>query len=80
VVLSATSGGVPAEADDEFAAQLPRVAEEIDRGHDELAALSSRGIRTPVPGATHAIPQLRPQVVIEAIEAVVAAARAAAGV
>ncbi len=78
VVLSAVSRSVPAEGDDEFTAQLPRIAEEIERGHDELAALSSRGTRIPVPGTTHAIQQLRPQVVIDAVEAVIAEARAAA--
>ena len=76
VVLSATSRGAAPDADEALAAQLPRIAEEIDRGHDELAALSASGIRRRVPGATHAIQHLQPHVVIEAIEAVVAEARA----
>lgn len=79
VVLTATERGAPPDvASDAFAEQFPRLAGEIDRGHGELAALSTRGVKTPVPGATHAIQQLRPQVVIDAIEAVIAEARAAA--
>jgi pimeloyl-ACP methyl ester carboxylesterase len=48
-----------------------------NRGHDELAALSTRGINARVPGANHNIQNTRPQVVIDAVEAVVAEARAA---
>jgi pimeloyl-ACP methyl ester carboxylesterase len=78
IVLTATNmGPPPAGASAQFAAQMPRVAEEIDRGHDELAALSTRGVNARVPGATHAIQQVRPQVVIDAIEAVIAKARSA---
>jgi hypothetical protein len=52
--------------------------EEMNLGHDELAALSTRGVNARVPGATHAIQLVKPQVVIDAIVAVVAQARAAA--
>ena len=53
--------------------------EEWNRGHDALAALSTRGVNARVPGANHNIQNTRPQVVIDAVEAVVAEARAAAG-
>lgn len=74
VVLSAASVGAPPEGVSFDSMSL--LAEEIDRGHDELAALSRRGAKTRVPGTTHAIHQIRPQVVIDAIEAVVDEARA----
>ncbi|OYW45283.1 MAG: hypothetical protein B7Z08_03560 [Sphingomonadales bacterium 32-68-7] len=48
-----------------------------NRAHDELAALSSRGVNARVPGANHNIQGSKPQVVIDALEAVVAEARAA---
>lgn len=45
-------------------------------GHDDLAALSSRGVNHVVDGTTHYIQQLMPQVVIDAIDQVVDEARA----
>jgi len=51
--------------------------EHWNRAHDELAALSTRGVNARVPGATHDIHGTKPQVVIDAVEAVVAEARAA---
>ena len=51
--------------------------EEWDRAHDALAALSTRGVNARVPGANHGIQDTKPQVVIDAVEAVVAEARAA---
>jgi pimeloyl-ACP methyl ester carboxylesterase len=49
--------------------------EEWSRAHDALAALSSRGVNMRVPGANHYIQRTKPQVVIDAVEAVVAEAR-----
>ena len=57
---------------------LAQFIEMINLGHDELAALSTRGVNARVPGATHAIQEVRPQVVTDAIVAVVAQARAGA--
>lgn len=48
---------------------------ESDRAHDELAALSTRGINARVPGAGHNIQDDRPRVVIDAIEEVIRQAR-----
>ncbi len=45
--------------------------------HDKLAALSTRGINARVPGTSHYIHQIKPQVVIDAVNEVVAEARAA---
>jgi hypothetical protein len=49
----------------------------FSREHDALAALSTRGVNARVPGTTHYIHQIKPQVVIDAIDQVVAEARAA---
>ena len=46
--------------------------EEWSRAHDALAGLSSRGVNMRVPGADHYIQRSKPQVVIDAVEAVVA--------
>lgn len=51
--------------------------EEWSRAHDALAALSTRGVNMRVPGANHYIQRTKPQVVIDAVEAVVREARAA---
>jgi hypothetical protein len=75
IVLSATDRPpLPGVAPD----LLAQFIETIDLGHDELAALSTRGVNARVPGAPHAIQAVRPQVVIDAIVAVVAQARAGA--
>lgn len=76
VVLTAPARAVPASAGDDLVSQMPRITEEIRRGHEELAALSSRGTLVAVEGANHGIQQVRPQAVIEAVETVIAAARA----
>jgi pimeloyl-ACP methyl ester carboxylesterase len=52
-------------------------AVEWNRAHDELAALSSRGVNVRVPGADHYIQRSKPQVVIDAVNQVVAETRAA---
>jgi pimeloyl-ACP methyl ester carboxylesterase len=48
-----------------------------NRGHDELAALSTRGVNARVPGADHYIQRAKPQVVLDAVAEVVREARAA---
>jgi len=80
VVLTATAQeppppGLPAEA----AEQIGKFREAMNHAHAELAALSTRGVNTRVPGANHYIQRTQPQVVIDAVEAVVAEARAASG-
>jgi pimeloyl-ACP methyl ester carboxylesterase len=42
-----------------------------NRGHDELAALSTRGINARVPGADHYIQRSKPQAVLDAVAEVV---------
>ena len=58
--------------------EIPAVQAEIERGHRDLAALSSRASYVRVPDSGHAIMLQKPGVVIEAIERVVAEARNAA--
>jgi pimeloyl-ACP methyl ester carboxylesterase len=78
IVLTATDmGSPPPEATPDFLAQGAAWIEVFNLGHDELAALSTRGVNARVPGATHAIQQVKPHVVIDAIVAIVAQARAA---
>lgn len=55
--------------------ERPNIAAEWGRMHDELAALSTRGIRRAVPDAAHYIHIDRPDAVIAAIEEAVTAAR-----
>jgi pimeloyl-ACP methyl ester carboxylesterase len=57
-------------------AETPLIQAESRRLHDELAALSTRGSNRVVPGTTHFIQQIKPQVVIDAIDEVVDEARA----
>nr|WP_166179333.1 alpha/beta hydrolase [Altererythrobacter segetis] len=46
-----------------------------NQGHDELAALSTRGVNARVPGTGHYIHATKPRVVIDAIEQIVREAR-----
>jgi pimeloyl-ACP methyl ester carboxylesterase len=56
-------------------AYLPKVEAAWRAGHDRIAALSSRGVNTIIPGARHYIQIDRPEAVIEAVRRVVEAAR-----
>ena len=56
-------------------AQMPALYAEWSRMHDDMARLSTQGSNRPVPGATHYIQQDRPQVVVDAINEVISAAR-----
>ena len=67
---------MPPDAPPDATAQFPLVRTAWTRGHDAYAALSTRGVNRLVEGSPHAIQQARPQVVIDAIDEVVDAARA----
>jgi pimeloyl-ACP methyl ester carboxylesterase len=56
-------------------AQMPALHAEWSRMHDEMGRLSTQGSNRLVPGATHYIHQDRPQVVVDAINEVIGAAR-----
>lgn len=76
VVLTATvPQPFPPGTSDEVRKDGPLFMAAFSRGHDDIAALSSRGANRPVPGASHYIQVQRPEVVIEAIEAVIAQTR-----
>jgi hypothetical protein len=67
--------GAPPLPDDQKA--LMAAAEVVaDRGHEQLAALSTRGVNTRVPGADHYIQRSKPQAVLDAVAEVVREARA----
>lgn len=55
--------------------QMAAFHAEWQRAHDQIAALSSRGVNRRVADATHYIQYDQPQVVIDAVEEVIAAAR-----
>jgi pimeloyl-ACP methyl ester carboxylesterase len=77
IVLTATEGAAPPGASAEVTAQMPAYLDAFSREHDALAALSTRGVNARVPGTTHYIHQIKPQVVIDAVNQVIAEARAA---
>lgn len=79
IVLTATMlPPIPPEMPPEALERARQFAAVFDRAHDGLAALSTRGVNARVPGANHYIQRSKPQVVIDAVEAVVAEARSAA--
>jgi pimeloyl-ACP methyl ester carboxylesterase len=61
---------------DEQRAQLAAIDVVADRGHADLAKLSTRGVNRRVPGANHYIQRTRPQAVLDAVAEVVREARA----
>lgn len=65
----------PPDLPEEIKPEIPLQAAEWRRAQDALAALSTRGVNRVVAGSTHAIHQIKPQVVIDAIDEVVDAAR-----
>ena len=70
--------GVPAAIGEGYTTGYPAFLAEWTRAHDELAALSTHGRNQLVPDSTHYIQIERPDVVIGAIEDVVAQSRQAA--
>ena len=56
-------------------ADLPKVEAAWRAGHDRIAALSSRGANTIVPGARHYVQIDRPEAVVDAVRLVVEATR-----
>jgi pimeloyl-ACP methyl ester carboxylesterase len=77
IVLTAGEFETPPDFPAEVKAQIPSWQAEWRRGHDGYAALSTRGVNRVVAGSSHYIHQIKPQVVIDAIDEVVDAARAA---
>ena len=78
IVLTATNQDAPpgVTMTDEQRAGQAAFDVEWNRAHDALAALSTRGVNARVPGANHNIQGTKPQVVIDAVEAVVREVRA----
>jgi pimeloyl-ACP methyl ester carboxylesterase len=76
IVLTAGEAPTPPGASDAIKAQLVLQQAEWRRAHDDLAALSTRGSNRIVDGSSHAIQQIKPQAVIDAIDEAVDEARA----
>jgi pimeloyl-ACP methyl ester carboxylesterase len=76
IVLTATKVNSFPGITDVQKAEQAAFAVEWNRAHDALAALSSRGVNARVPGAGHYIHRDKPQVVLDALAAVIAEARA----
>jgi pimeloyl-ACP methyl ester carboxylesterase len=76
VVLTAGEAPAPPGASDVIKSQIVLQQAEWRRAHDELAALSTRGVNRVVEGSPHTIQQVKPQVVIDSIDEVVDQARA----
>jgi pimeloyl-ACP methyl ester carboxylesterase len=68
-----TAGGVEGRPDTpaDLKAGVASVRAEWRRAHEEIAALSTRGVDRQVPGSPHDITSFRPQLVIDAIDEVV---------
>jgi pimeloyl-ACP methyl ester carboxylesterase len=75
IVLTRTEFNPPAQYPANARAEIPAEEAAWNKGHDELAALSTRGINARVPGTDHYIHGGKPQVVIDAIEQLVREAR-----
>lgn len=67
---------LPGETPPAALAQAPASQAEWARAHDEIAALSSRGVNRRISEATHYIQYDQPKAVIDAVNEVVAATRA----
>lgn len=78
IILTRTDTSLPPDAAADLKAQMPVFDEVWNKAHDAMAGLSTRGINVRVPGANHYIQGTKPQVVIDAVEAVVREAREAA--
>ncbi len=57
-------------------AQARPILDQFRRDHDQMAALSTRGVNRVVDGSSHYIQRIKPQVVIDSIDEVVDEARA----
>jgi pimeloyl-ACP methyl ester carboxylesterase len=79
IVLTRTEFRPPPDYPAEARAEIPAEEAAWNRGHDELAALSTRGINARVPGTGHSTHGAKPLVVIDAIEQVVREARESEG-
>jgi pimeloyl-ACP methyl ester carboxylesterase len=76
IVLTSTEvPKAPPGTPDAVLAEFPPALAEMHRGHAELAGLSSRGVRRPVPHSGHNIQDDQPEAVIGAIKEVISATR-----
>ena len=76
IVLTAGETGSPPDPPAALKAEIPLQQAAWRDAHEAYAKLSTRGVDRVVAGSTHDIPQLKPQVVIDAIDEVVGEVRA----
>jgi pimeloyl-ACP methyl ester carboxylesterase len=76
IVLSAGELALPPGQPQLPAAQVRAALDGFRQGHDQMAAVSTRGVNRVVEGSSHFIQQIKPQVVIDSIDEVVDEARA----
>ena len=76
IVLTASDFRSPPDYPAAARAEIPTFQAEWRRAHDAYAALSTRGIDRVIPNSTHDMPDENPQVVVDAINAVVDEVRA----
>ncbi|KQM14788.1 hypothetical protein ASE49_11550 [Novosphingobium sp. Leaf2] len=74
-VLTADTLSAGPDASPALEAEMPKVSAEWQHQHDQLAALSKRGVNLRVTGTQHAIQQMQPHAVIEAVKAVIEQSR-----
>lgn len=79
IVLTRTEFQPPPDYPPAARAEIPAEEAAWNKGHDAIAALSTRGINARVPGAPHFIHAVKPRVVIDTIEQVVREARESEG-
>ena len=71
ILTAGDPDAMPPNFDATALAQVPAFQAELLRGHDALAALSTKGANVVVPGTTHYIQLIKPDVVISTISQVV---------
>ena len=75
IVLTASEFRFPPDYPAAAKAEIPAFQAEWRRAHDAYAALSTRGVDRVIPDSSHDMPDEEPQVVVDAIDAVVDEAR-----
>jgi len=75
IVLTAADAAPLPDQNPAAVQAMPQLMKEFSKAHDEIAALSTRGVNRTIAHSTHYIQYDQPQAVIDAIKEVVAAVR-----
>jgi pimeloyl-ACP methyl ester carboxylesterase len=71
ILTSSKLPDLPSNTPADAIAEWPTFALEWGRAHDAMAALSTRGVNSAVQGSSHYIQELKPEIVISAVNAVI---------